>query len=282
LASGFTLAFLIVLLRSNKQQEDQNRNEDENENYYTYQNLSNNGDNIYMNEAKSYYTTIQEQTLSIIMLDYEPYWQLVVLSSLAAFFTSLVTIARNIQIFVSQNRQLLQTPCALTKSSSTSCCTTSCTSKVINAIATVLNIVSYIGLVIAVIYKAEESETLHYIGAVLFFVGTAIYAVLHSYLLWTQQQQQYNILLKILFTLLATVIASTSIVFGYSLLDNVFSEGGSLGIEVPVFEWVAIFATAISIGFFTILFYVDSVDDEIRDFLVFFCCIDRCCKSQRC
>jgi len=278
-AMSCTLSFLILLLRFDKQQNDQYQNDNENENNYSYENLKDSS----MNEVKSYYKSVQEQTLSAIMAEYESYWQLIVLSSLAALFTSMVTIGRNIQIFVSQNRLMLENPCANNNNnkSSSSCCTKSCTSKVINIIATLLNIASYIGWIIAVLYKAGEDDLLHSIGAYLFFVGTAVYAVLHSYLLWTQQQ--YNIVIKLLFTLLATLIATSSIIFAYSRLDeNTADKYGTMGLDLPVFEWVAIITTALNIGFMTILFYVDPVDDEIRDFLVFFCCIDRCCKNQRC
>jgi len=262
------------------------------------------------------------------MAGYEPYWHLLVLASLATFFTSVVTIGRNIQIFVSQNRQFLNNPyannnnnCSNTsvKKQSTKqanggsvinadreanrkalaileegagcnttnvtpqCCTKSCTHKGINAIATIINIASYIGLIILVLYKAEaddEQRNLgHTIGAFLFFFGTAIYAVLHSYLLWTQRN--YNIVLKLWFTLLATVIMTSTMVFMYTRLDNVLGEGyGTVGLELTVFEWVAVITTAVNIGCMSLLFYVDPVDDEIRDFLVFFCCLDRCCPRR--
>jgi len=316
LAMSCTLALLLLLLRYDKQQNDDYRNENEKNNNYNYENVKNNGKNIYMTEVDSYYHSILEKTISIIMSEYEPYWQLIVLSSLATFFTSLVTIGRNIQIFVSQNRQLLENPCANNNNNTSvkrqsmanmgivsadreanrqalaileeeagcntpKCCTKSCTNMGLNAIATIINIASYIGLVILVLYKAEaDDDSLgHTIGAALFFWGTAIYSVLHSYLLWTQHN--YNIVLKLLFTVLATVIATSTLVFMYTRADNVFGDDyGTAGLEMTVFEWTAVMTTAVNIGFMSLLFYVDPVDDEIRDFLVFFCCLDRCCPRR--
>ena len=134
-----------------------------------------------------------------------------------------------------------------------------------NLVATIVNIISYIGLIITVAIKADSSqdEIIHYIGAVLFFVGTGLYSVLHSYLLWTQKEQ-YNLFLKLLFTVFGVIIGVCSIVFGYSVLDGGLSEEATL----PEYEWAACITTSISIGFYTILFYMDPVDDEIRDFFL--------------
>mmetsp|Transcript_33150 Transcript_33150/g.38216 ORF Transcript_33150/g.38216 Transcript_33150/m.38216 type:complete len:389 (+) Transcript_33150:122-1288(+) len=320
IAMSCTLALLLILLHYDKQQNDAYRNENEKNNNYNYENVKNNG-HPYKNEITNYYHSILEKTISIIMSEYEPYWQLLVLSSLATFFTSVVTIGRNIQIFVSQNRQMLENSAANNNNNNSTsmkkpsnakakgsvskdraanrqalaileeegcntdlvpqCCTKSCTNKFINALATIINIASYIGLVILVLYKADDDDSSrgHTIGAALFFWGTAVYAVLHCYLLWTQPN--YHILLKLFFTLLTTVIMTSTLVFMYTRLDNVFGDDyGTAGLEMTVCEWIAVITTAVNIGFHSLLFYVDPVDDEIRDFLVFFCCIDRCCTRR--
>ena len=236
-ASSFILALLIVLLRfdiTSTQNQNQNQNQEANNEVVV---------------VEGYYDTIQSQTISIIMKDYSPYWELILLSSVGAFLTCVVTIARNIQIYIYQQRHVD---------------TTYTMNKLLNLVATIVNIISYIGLIITVAIKADsQDEIIHYIGAVLFFVGTGLYSVLHSYLLWTQKEQ-YNIFLKLLFTVFGVIIGVCSIVFGYSVLDGGLSEEATL----PEYEWAACITTSISIGFYTILFYMDPVDDEIRDFFL--------------
>ena len=153
--------------------------------------------------------------------------------------------------------------------------------QILNVFATIVNIISYVGLVITVAIKSDQNKIVHYIGASIFFAGTGLYSILHSYLLWTQKQ--YPILIKLWFTLFSIIISICSIVFGFSVLsvEGGLSSLSSLSEEeaeatlLPQYEWAAVITTSISIGFYTILFYIDPVDDEIRDF--FFCHRRGCC-----
>jgi len=222
LAMTFTLAFLIVLLMFDRDKKQQD----------------------------SYLGSINEDTVSFIMSEYEPYTEIIALSSVACLLVSLVTVARNIQIGVYHKRN----------GQSISMCM-----KVVNYIAAIVNILSYIGLIIAVAFKVTQEDPswarqAHFIGALTFFAGTAIYALLHSVLLWNQTQ--YPLIVKNLFLIFAIVIVVCSLAFAIPILMTGLSEEETQ----PVFEWVAIFMTAIHIGFFAVLFHIDPVDDELIEF----------------
>jgi hypothetical protein len=275
LASILLLSFLIVLLRFDKQnqqanyqqeqeqeQEDQAEDQAENDDQVAEDGDANYNDYI-TDEVESYYGSIQSRTISIIMSEYEPFMQLVVLVSLGALLTCIVTVARNIQIYIYQKRNPS---------------TTYTINKILNVFATIVNIISYVGLVITVAIKSDQNKIVHYIGASIFFAGTGLYSILHSYLLWTQKQ--YPILIKLWFTLFSIIISICSIVFGFSVLSvegglSSLSEEEAEATLLPQYEWAAVITTSISIGFYTILFYIDPVDDEIRDF--FFCHRRGCC-----
>jgi len=235
LAMAFTLAFLIALLVFDRDQ---------------IQQVEMNGDEDAYGVVNSYYGSISEDTVSFIMSEYEPFWELIALSSIACLLVSLVTVARNIQIEVYHKR-----------TQSIICM------KFVNYIAAIVNILSYIGLIVAVAFKVTQEDPswaipAHFVGASTFFVGTAIYAMLHSFLLWNQSQ--YPIVVKILFTIFAIVIVICSLAFGIPILLDGLSDEGTQ----PIFEWVAIFMTAINTGFYAILFHIDPVDDELS---AFFC-----------
>ena len=89
LAMAFTLAFLIALLVFDRDQ---------------IQQVEMNGDEDAYGVVNSYYGSISEDTVSFIMSEYEPFWELIALSSIACLLVSLVTVARNIQIEVYHKR----------------------------------------------------------------------------------------------------------------------------------------------------------------------------------
>merc|ERR1719162_735148 len=91
--------------------------------------------------AKVYYTSVRTDSVSTVMSQYEPYWRILVLSLVACVLVSIVTIARNIQIEVYQKR------------------TESIVfMKFINYLATLINILSYVGLLVAVNFKVTQEN----------------------------------------------------------------------------------------------------------------------------
>ena len=323
IASAFTLALLLVLLQYDKKQQqeyhqgqyqqNQNQNNDDDDDYYYYNQNENNDDgnnnnntNIATEYLNGYYYTIQEKAISDILSIYEPYWIILVLATVSALLTSIVTLSRNVQVYVYQQRRTharlssvapTTTTTMTTFTSTTSLATgtalgASWCSKGINVLATIVNIVSYLGLLVAVVVPSDSpqrtAQILHSVGALIFFTGTALYAVLHCSLLWLVQGDLYNVLVKLLFTILSVIIVTSSLIFGYSLIEDSFmmdtnnndeddnnnKDDADTGINyfqvlpAVAFEWIAVITTAIHTGCFLLLFYIDPVDDEIDDFLM--------------
>ena len=329
IASAFTLALLLVLLQYDKKQQqeyhqgqyqqNQNQNDDDdgdnnqNENNDDGNN-NNNNNNIATEYLNGYYYTIQEKAISDILSIYEPYWIILVLATVSALLTSIVTLSRNVQVYVYQQRRtharlssVAPTTTMTTFTSTTSLATgtalgASWCSKGINVLATIVNIVSYLGLLVAVVVPSDSpqrtAQILHSVGALVFFTGTALYAVLHCVLLWLVQGDLYNVLVKLLFTILSVIIVTSSLIFGYSLIEDSFmmdtnnneddnnnkdDDADDTGINyfqvlpAVAFEWIAVITTAIHTGCFLLLFYIDPVDDEIDDFLMTFMSSLSCC-----
>ena len=208
------------------------------------------GGEDYQDLAKIYYASISADSISLVMSQYDPYRNVLALSSVSCVLVTMATVARNIQIEVYQKRV-----------------GSFVFMKFINYLAALINILSYAGLMVAVNFKATQEEPAyaaqaHLIGFLSFFAGTATYAVLHTFLLFNQD---YPFMVKFLFYLLAVIIVSASLAFGIPIW-----EGGldSDSYSDPVYEWVAVFASAISIGFYVILFFVDPCDEELG---AFFC-----------
>lgn len=236
IAMAFTLAFLILLLvfdQSELQESEIYGGED-------YQEL-----------AKIYYASMSSDSISLVMSQYEPYREVMALSSVSCVLVTMVTVARNIQIEVYQKKVGSYV-----------------FMKFINFIAALVNILAYSGLMVAVNFKVTQEEpayavTAHFIGFLAYFAGTAAYSVLHAFLLW--RQKEYPTFIKVLFFILAVIQVGASLAFGIpiwqgGLASDQYSE--------PVYEWVAIFASAISLGLYVILFFVDPVDDHLG---AFFC-----------
>lgn len=236
IAMASMLALLIVLLvfdRSNIQE------------------IQFNGEEQYQDIAEAYYSSVSSDTISLVMSLYQPYPVVLALASVSCVLVSMVTVARNIQIEVYHKR---------TRSI--------IFMKFINYLAAIINILSYAGLMVAVNFKVNQEEpeyavTAHFIGFVTFFGGSAAYAVLHSFLIWNQAE--YPRPVKALFFVQAALIAGASLAFGIPIWQGGLSsdEGAD-----SVWEWVAVFASAINIGTYVILFFIDPVDDELS---FFFC-----------
>ena len=96
---------------------------------------------------------------------------------------------------------------------------------------------------------------IHYIGAYMYFVLSGLYGILHTFLLC--KQTHYPMVCKIIFTIMPIATIVCTIIYVIDM-DARFE-----------YEWFAVALAAITIGLFSILFLMDSVDDELRDF---FCC----------
>lgn len=234
IATAFMLAFLIVLAvfdRSEIQQTD------------LY------GDEELYELAEIYYASVSSDTISLVMSQYAPYPVVLALASVSCVLMSMVTVARNIQIEVYHRR----TGSIIFM-------------KFINYLSAIINVLAYVGLMVAVNFKVTQEDPeyavqAHFLGFLTFFAGTATYAVLHSFLLW--RQSEYPAPVKALFFVLAMVIVGSSLAFAIPIwINGITSDQGA----TPVFEWVAVFASALSMGCYLILFFVDPVDDELGSF----------------
>lgn len=237
LAMVFMLAFLIILAVFDQSEIQQSE-------MYGYESLEG-----FYNMTQTYYASVSSDTISIVMSQYEPYTELLALASVACILTSLVTIIRNIQIEVYQKRT-----------------GSFIFMKFINYLSAIINILAYAGLMVAINFKVTQEEPVwasqaHFVGFLTFFAGTAAYSVLHSFLLLNQSE--YPRFVKGLFLVLAIVIVASSLSFGMPIWLNGLSsdEGG-----YPVAEWVAVFTSALSIGLYVILFFIDPVDNVLSSF----------------
>lgn len=187
--------------------------------------------------------SISNISISLALTNYQPFWEILTLLTLAAIVVFVVTISRNIQIGVYVTRHA---------QNSTRTCL-----RFLNLVAAATNIAAYTGLIVLAVFpidaETQWGRQLHTVGSVTFFVGTVVYGLLHAFLL--VRQTQYATLWKALFGLLAVAVLICISIFGADRSRTAF-------------EWYAVFLSAAYVGLFAILFHVDPVDDEIRDFFM--------------
>jgi hypothetical protein len=185
---------------------------------------------------------ITTTTISDCLAAYETKIEILALVYVGATLMSVSSVMRNIQINVYHRRQ---------RSESTAM-------KVLNFIAAVSNIFAYVGFIILATFDVDgpdDVKRLHYVGAIMYFALAGLYALLHVYLLC--KQAQYPMFCKIIFAMIAFALIVSSTMFGLKSREWI------------IFEWFAIVLDAIYVGLIGVLFLVDPVDDELRDF---FCC----------
>lgn len=185
---------------------------------------------------------IKEVTISTCLSNYKPKITVLVFIFIGATLSFIVTAMRNVQINVYHRRQRSESICR----------------KALNLIAAISNCAAYVGFILLALFDADEngqSRLIHYIGAYMFFVLTGVYGLLHMYLLC--QQRQYPVYCKLIFTIVPVSMVACSIMFAIN------PEGNC------VYEWFSVALAAVMIGLVSILFLVDPVDDELREF---FCC----------
>jgi hypothetical protein len=190
-------------------------------------------------------------TISDGLAFYDPYWQILVPALVGGSIMFVVTVARNIQIKVYFTR----------------CLSYSLPLSILNFVAAVANIAAYGGYIALMLFQTNpngdggQEEDIHYLGSVVYFSLSSVYGILHTYLLL--RQTQYPFAVKAIFVLVAAVAAISTALYAI-FRDQVF-----------VMEWIAVLFAAIYVLLFTILFHIDSVDDELAQF---FCC---CCRRRK-
>ena len=185
---------------------------------------------------------ITDTTISQCLSDYSPKVECLVVIFIGATLTFVVTVMRNIQINVYNQRQKCESKAM----------------RFINLIAAVSNILGYAGFVLLATYDVDgpgQAHQIHYVGAFMYFILTGVYGILHIYLLC--KQVQYPMFCKIIFTMVPVATIACSITFAVNPTVNY------------AFEWFSVALHAVFVGLMSVLFMVDSVDDELRDF---FCC----------
>lgn len=184
---------------------------------------------------------ITDISISLCLARYEPKLQVLVVIFIGATLMLLVSMMRNIQISVYHRRL---------KSDSTAM-------RILNFIAAFSLIFSYVGFVLLAMFDVDDPDVkiIHAIGSYMYFAFSGLYGLLHMYLLC--KQTQYPIICKIVFGVVAIAAIVSIIIYASNFEENY------------QFEWFAVALNAIYVGLMTVLFFVDPVEDELRDF---FCC----------
>ena len=188
---------------------------------------------------------ITEDSISSCLANYTPKVEVLIVIFLGATLIFIVTVMRNIQINVYHQRQKSESKCQ----------------SALNLIASICNILAYTGFVLLALYDLNgpgKSPQIHYTGAIMYFTLSCVYGHIHSFLLC--KQTQYPMFCKVIFTILPIATTTCTIIY----VTNMEGEGARFE-----YEWFAVALAAINIGLLSVLFCVDSVDDELRDF---FCC----------
>mmetsp|Transcript_6824 Transcript_6824/g.12354 ORF Transcript_6824/g.12354 Transcript_6824/m.12354 type:complete len:272 (+) Transcript_6824:85-900(+) len=190
--------------------------------------------------------SISDETISECLAHTDTKTTVLALVYIGATSSCLVTAMRNVQINVYHRLEQSESPCTWWT----------------NLIGAIANIVAYIGFLLLATFDCEgagdTSTLIHFVGAFLFFVLTGVYGVLHMVLLCGQRQ--YPVYCKVIFAIVPCAMIGSSIVFGLDMEGRV------------EFEWYSVAFAAVMIGLVSMLFLVDNVDDELRNF---FCCRGR-------
>ena len=211
-------------------------------------------------------TSINNISVSGALETYEPYSTIVILAAFIAIISFAVTASRNIQIAVSMQRA---------RNGNGNLSSYSCMNRFLNIVAAIINVAAYVGFTLLIAFRLNQEEpafarNAHFYGAVLYFSGIAAYSVIHSMLLYYQDPEKYPKWVKALFAILTIAILVCVIAFGIDLQGNV------------EFEWMAVVFMSLYMGLFSVLFHIDNVDDEVRDFFGgCLCCGCVCCPCFR-
>ena len=189
------------------------------------------------------------------MAAYERPAEIMVLAVLGSVFAILTTIAREIQIRVYFSKDGAYTFCL----------------QAMNSIGALTNILAYVGYLLSVFNKYDdEDETkalLHMGGVLMFLVLAPLYALLQCFLLF--KQKQYSLFIKII--LLLVGVAEYGVSIAYLVLKE----------QAIQLEWFAVALISLFNGLFFILFLIDPVEDELKEYFSFGCLRKKSGTSER-
>ena len=189
------------------------------------------------------------------MAGYERQTEIMAISLLGSVFAIITTIAREVQIRVYFSRDGAYTFCL----------------QMMNSIGALTNILAYVGYLLSVFNKyddEDESKTLLHVGGVLMFLVLApLYALLQCALLF--KQKRYSLFAKIIFLLVAVIE------YGVTTAYLVLKE------KAIQLEWFAVALISLYNGLFCILFLIDPVDEELKEYFSFGCLRQKSGTSER-
>ena len=189
------------------------------------------------------------------MAAYERPAEIMVLAVLGSVFAILTTIAREIQTRVYFSKDGEYTFCL----------------QAMNSIGALANILAYVGYLLSVFNKYDdEDETkalLHMGGVLMFLVLAPLYALLQCFLLF--KQKQYSLFVKIIFLIVGVCE------YGVSIAYLVLKE------QAIQLEWFAVALISLFNGLFFILFLIDPVEDELKEYFSFGCLRKNSGTSER-
>lgn len=179
-----------------------------------------------------------EVLISTASVDFEPQLEVIAVSVMGATFAIATTLSRDVQVRVYFCREGTYT-FWLTAA---------------NFIGSMANTLAYVGFLLQ---TCTTEDILHDVGDYTFFGLAPIYAILQCVLLL--KQTKYSLFVKIVFILMAVTVSAVAISLAI-LRDK---------IEL---QWFAVALNALYTGLFFVLFLVDPVDDELKEFFFFGCC----------
>mmetsp|Transcript_20301 Transcript_20301/g.31753 ORF Transcript_20301/g.31753 Transcript_20301/m.31753 type:complete len:304 (+) Transcript_20301:227-1138(+) len=180
------------------------------------------------------------------MAEYERQGEILAMAIMGSLFTIITTISREVQVRVYFSKEGTYT-WGLTA---------------MNTIGTLTNILAYVGYLLTVLNKYDDEDEkkalLHVGGVLMFFVLAPLYALLQCALLF--KQKKYSLFIKIVFVLVA--VTEYAVAIAYLVLKD-------LSIQL---QWFAVALMSLFTGLFSILFLVDPVDHELKEYFTFGCC----------
>ena len=189
------------------------------------------------------------------MAAYERPAEIMVLAVLGSVFAILTTIAREIQIRVYFSKDGEYTFCL----------------QAMNSIGALANILAYVGYLLSVFNKYDDEDEkkalLHMGGVLMFLVLAPLYALLQCFLLF--KQKQYSLFVKIIFLIVGVCE------YGVSIAYLVLKE------QAIQLEWFAVALISLFNGLFFILFLIDPVEDELKEYFSFGCLRKKSGTSER-
>ncbi|KAL9179569.1 hypothetical protein ACHAXT_008859 [Thalassiosira profunda] len=189
--------------------------------------------------------SITDASISTCLADYDTVGskvEVLIPIFVGASLMFVATKMRNIQVNEYHRRQRTESKCRYA----------------MNLIAAISNVLAYGGFVLLALFDLDgpgNAPLIHEIGSYVYFILSGVYGVLHAILLC--KQVQYPMLCKVIFATLPVATIACTIIY-VTKQDELF-----------VFEWISVALAAINVGLISVLFLVDPVDDELRDF---FCC----------